>query len=340
MDIYRIRDVEHFYGDRQVLAIDDVSMLSATITGLIGPNGSGKSTLLKLLSFLEKPTYGTILFQGKQTTLFSETVRSRITLLTQEPYLMRRSVFDNVAYGLKIRRDTRDLRGRVGEALNLVGLEPENFIARKWTALSGGEAQRVALAARLILKPEVLLLDEPTASVDVHSARLIKNASLRARDEWGATLLVATHDWQWLYETCDTVLHMLHGRLFESGIGCEIHGPWRTGQKDLLQKELEDGQMIVAPRPVDGKEVAVLDPSRMKISLPSRDPLLTWNMNTLHGFLTRLFLEKSGDKVQVAIKVAELDVTIRMDREKVEALKLFPGKEVNLSYDPQDIIWF
>ena len=183
MDIYQIQNIDHYYGDKQVLSVDDISIPSASITGLIGPNGSGKSTLLKLLGFLEQPTYGAILFKGKKVIPLPNEVRFGVTLLTQEPYLMRRSVFDNVAYGLKIRRDTKDLRNRVWEALAQVGLDSKDFARRKWTALSGGEAQRVALAARLVLKPEVLLLDEPTANVDTDSARLIRKASLKAREE-------------------------------------------------------------------------------------------------------------------------------------------------------------
>jgi tungstate transport system ATP-binding protein len=338
--MYMIHDIDHYYGDKQALSIEDVSIPSASIVGLIGPNGSGKSTLLKLLGFLEEPTYGEIVFKGQKVVPFSDEVRFRVTLLTQEPYLMRRSVFENVSYGLKIRGDTNDLRSRVGEALSQVGLEPENFIKRKWLALSGGESQRVALAARLVLKPEVLLLDEPTASVDSHSARLIRKASLKAREEWGTTLVVATHDWQWLYETCDTVLHLLHGKLFKGGLGCTVYGPWRIGQKGLLQKDLEDGQVLMAPKPEEGKHMAVLDPSKLKITLPGKDPLLKWNVNTLSGFVTRLFLERNGDTVQTAIKVADLVITLRLDRDKVEALRLYPGKEVNISYDPNKIEWF
>jgi tungstate transport system ATP-binding protein len=296
--------------------------------------------LLKLLGFLEEPTYGSILFQGRKAAPFSKVVRSRVTLLSQEPYLMRRSVFDNVAYGLKIRGDNREIRSRVSKVLEQVGLEPENFARRKWTALSGGEAQRVALAARLIFKPNVLLLDEPTANVDAHSARLIRKASLKAREEWGTTLVVATHDWQWLYETCDSILHLLQGRLFKKGLGCAVYGPWRIGQNGLLQKELEDGQVLIAQKPEEGKLMAVLDPSRVKITLPGMDTLLQGNCKTLNGFVTRLFLEKNSATVQTAIKVAELVITIRMERYKVEALRLCPGKEVSVSYDPQEMEWF
>ncbi len=340
MDIYRIRDIDHFYGDKQVLSIDDVNLAPESIAGIIGPNGSGKSTFLKILGFLEQPTYGEIYFKGRKIPPLTEESRLRVTLLPQESYLMHRSVFENVAYGLKIRGDTGDLKNRVGEALGLVGLEPASFARRGWQALSGGEAQRVALAARLVLKPEVLLLDEPTAGVDSQSARLIRRASLKARQEWGTTLVVATHDWQWLYETCDTVLHMLHGRIFKGGLGCAIYGPWRLGQRDMLQKELEDGQVLMVPQPDEGKEIAMLDPAQLQITLPGKDPLLKWNTHTLKGFITRLFLEKNGKTVQVAVKVAELVITLHLDLEKVEALKLYPGKEVNLSFDPQKIEWF
>ena len=339
MGIYHIHDLEHYYGDKQVLSIEDVSIPTASITGLIGPNGSGKSTLLKLLVFLEKPTYGAIIFKGRKVAPFSNNIRLRVTLLPQEPYLMRRSVFDNVAYGLKIRGDTKDLKNRVEEALTQVGLDSERFARRKCTALSGGEAHRVALAARLILKPEVLLLDEPTASVDAKSARLIRKASLKAKKDWGTTLVVATHDWQWLYETCDTVLHLLHGKIFKGGLGCAVYGPWRMGQNGLLHKELEDGQVLNVPKPEEGKQVAILDPSKLEVLLPDKGLSLKWNINSLNGFVTRLFLERNGKTVQAAIKIAELVITIRMERDRVEALKLFPGKEVSISYDHQKIEW-
>jgi tungstate transport system ATP-binding protein len=92
-----------------------------------------------------------------------------------------------------------------------LGLDPDTFARRQWDELSGGEAQRVALAARLVLNPRVLLLDEPTASVDARSSELIRSASLRARNDWGTTLVIASHDREWLYDVCDEVLHLFKG---------------------------------------------------------------------------------------------------------------------------------
>jgi tungstate transport system ATP-binding protein len=252
---------------------------------------------------------------------------------------MHRTVFENVAYGLKIRKKTRRLSSRVKQALGQVGLESADFAKRKWYELSGGEAQRVALAARLILKPAVLLLDEPTASVDAESAGLIRKASLEARQKWGTTLVVATHDWQWLYETCDNVLNLIHGRVFKSGLGCAVAGPWKIGSDGYLFKELEDGQVLVVSRPTEEKQRVILDPAQMTITLPGKDPLLKWNLKTLNGVVTRLFLEKNGETVQAAIKVAELVLTIRMERQQITKLGLHPGSAVCISYDPQDIEW-
>ena len=339
MDIYHIQNLDHFYGDKQVLSIDEISIPSAAIVGLIGPNGSGKSTLLKLLSFIEAPTYGAILFRGQKAEAFSREVRFKVALLPQEPYLMHRSVFENIAYGLKIQKKTRRLASRVEQALSQVGLESADFARRKWYELSGGEAQRVALAARLILRPRVLLLDEPTASVDTESAGLIRQASLNARRKWGTTLVVATHDWQWLYETCDNVLHLIHGRMLKSGLGCAVTGPWKIGGEEFLHKELEDGQLLVVGKPTDAKQRVILDPAQMTITLPGKDTLLNWNLKTLDGVVTRLFLEMSGETIQAAIKVAELVLTVRMQRQQVTKLGLHPGSAVSISYDPHEIEW-
>ena len=210
----RSRSLKHAYGGQPILVVDHLIVKPASIVGLVGPNGSGKSTLLRLMGLIEKPVEGEILYNGRPVVPFTPEARSQITLLPQEPFLMRRSVFKNVAYGLELRSDSGNIRARVKDALSMVGLSSEMFCRRPWYALSGGEAQRVALAARLVLKPEVLLLDEPTAGVDAASAQLIREASLKARRELGTTLIVASHDRQWLYEICDEMLHLLQGTDF------------------------------------------------------------------------------------------------------------------------------
>lgn len=210
--LYELRDVVQEYGGREVLRVPELDVRERRITGLAGPNGSGKSTLLRILAFLESPVGGEVRWQGGPARAGADGLRREVTLLTQEPYLLRRSVAANVAYGLKVRGMGGET-GRVREALDMVGLPPDSFARRAWYELSGGEAQRVALAARLALRPRVLLLDEPTASLDEESALRIHDAALMAREQWGATLVVVSHDADWLDRVCDEVLRLRSGRL-------------------------------------------------------------------------------------------------------------------------------
>ena len=96
-------------------------------------------------------------------------------------------------------------------ALEVVGLDPDKFRKRQWFELSGGEVQRVALAARLVLKPKLLLMDEPTASLDEKSALLIRQAAMSAREEYCASLVVASHDMTWLKAIADRIIHLENG---------------------------------------------------------------------------------------------------------------------------------
>lgn len=205
--LYELENVERRYGGRLALRLPQAVVPPGSVTALTGPNGAGKSTLLRLLAFLEQPDAGVIRFEGRDARQIRPPLR-QATLLLQEPYLLKRSVFYNVASGLKFRGDTDNLDARVGEALEMVGLEPARFARRRWFELSGGEAQRVALAARLALRPKALLLDEPTSSLDVASAALVKDAALLASRLWGAAIVVASHDRAWLDKVCDAEVRL------------------------------------------------------------------------------------------------------------------------------------
>jgi tungstate transport system ATP-binding protein len=215
--LYHIQGVTHGYGDATILSIDELKIRKGSITGLSGRNGSGKSTLLKLMAFVDKPKAGLILFNGLPASPFSPAIRFRVALLAQTPYLMKRSVYNNIAYGLTLRKTTENMDEKIHAALGWVGLPHDRFLSRKWDALSGGEAKRVALAARLVLKPEVLLMDEPTANVDLESSELISRAALMARVEWGTTLVIASHDREWLSKIAETHIHLHEGKMIQPG---------------------------------------------------------------------------------------------------------------------------
>jgi len=208
--LYEAHDLRHVYSGRDALRVDELAVARGSILGLAGPNGSGKSTLLRILAFLMAPASGALRFDGLPVN--SEAQRARLrrqaTLLLQKPTLLKRSVRDNVAYGLKIRGQKTGLDEQVAQVLDMVGLDPARFVQRRWFELSGGEAQRVALAARLALRPKALLLDEPTASLDTASAERILRAALHARREWATTLVVVSHDARWLASVADHVLRL------------------------------------------------------------------------------------------------------------------------------------
>jgi len=333
--IYEIRSLEHSYGDKTVVAIEHLTVKAGSIVGVIGPNGSGKSSLLKLLGLIERPARGKIYFNGRPVEPFSAEARFLITLLPQEPFLMKRSVFRNVSYGLKLRGDGRDLADRVSEALALVGLPSRDFARRPWYALSGGEAQRVALAARLALKPKVLLLDEPTASVDAASAQLIKEAALKARRQWGATLIVASHDWQWLYEICDEIWHLFKGKIFGSGRETIIFGPWQEAEPGKWVKTFSDGQQMEVPAPPDPAAAAVIE----VLSAGEDKATITADDVVLRGTVSRLSLERKTDQLFATILVGDLPFTVGVTFEQGRQHTIFPGKSIFIRYRRDRIKW-
>ncbi|BBO78025.1 hypothetical protein DSCW_54420 [Desulfosarcina widdelii] len=336
--IYRIEKLIHRYNGQPVLEIDRLTVAPSSILGLVGPNGSGKSTLLKLMAFIFQPTEGRILFKGEQAFPFDEAIRSQVTLLTQEPYLMKRTVFNNVAYGLKVRGERGDWRQPAHDALNLVGLDAETFSRRQWDELSGGEAQRVALAARLVLKPLVLLLDEPTASVDAASSELIRSASLRARSEWGTTLVIASHDRQWLHDVCDEVIHLFKGKLAGSGRSNMIFGPWAREDDEVYGKRLDDDQRLLVSVPPSADATAFLDPGDIRI-LGERETVDNSTTKVVQGTVIRLALEKRSGNLFADVRIGSLILVVRVAESRLATMTLHRGWPVSLAYRPANIRW-
>jgi tungstate transport system ATP-binding protein len=351
---YRLEQVSHFYGGKQVLDIDELEISKGAIIGLMGPNGSGKSTLLKLLAFIMRPFSGCIRFNGRPEYPFSKKIRSRVTLVTQKPYLLKRTVFENIAYGLKIRQDTRDLTLRIHDAMESVGLAFDRFAFRQWHELSGGEAQRVALAARLILEPEVLLLDEPVASVDTRSAALIRTAALAARENRGTTLVIASHDLAWLFDCSDTQLSISNGTLFATGREIIIPGPYvrKDDGAHTWIKQLDDGQTILLPAMAGVPKTAVIGRQNLGLTVTGKTDNPTGNRddrtdnhrtdsldNRITGQVQSMHLTGQHRQIMTAITMGGMTVLVGIDMDQAAALSLQPGTPVTLSFRSTDIHW-
>jgi len=178
------------------LRVPRLDVCKGELLALVGPSGAGKSTLLRLLNYLERPSAGQVSFHGKAYTPegIPLSMRRRITTVFQQPLLLDMSVRRNVAYGLLMRGE-RNGATRTEEAVAAVGLS--HLADARASTLSGGEAQRVSLARALVLKPEVLLLDEPTSNLDPANVRIIEEIITTANQKYGSTIVIVTHNvWQ------------------------------------------------------------------------------------------------------------------------------------------------
>ena len=337
--LFQISDLTKKFNDRTVLDLTALELEKGQIYGLQGPNGAGKTTLLHILALLERPTTGTVSYKWEPVQYsepYLQRLRKEVVLVDQLPLLFTTSVFKNMEFGLKLRGFAKEERKRrILKGLDMVGMA--DFIYAPAHQLSGGETQRVALAARLVLKPELLLLDEPTANVDVASAQQIKEAALMARREWNTTLIIASHDRNWLYDVCDQVMHLFKGRLFGSGKENVIFGPWRHLRGSLWEKQLPDGQSIRLSDPPETGSVAVLEPAAIASGTANQpaDP----DAHILKGMVSRLTLEKNSANIVATILIGTLPLTIKISRQKIEQQNLYPGRKVTLNYNPHSVKW-
>lgn len=210
--MYQLTNLRHRYGSRLVLDIPSLSIPAGEILTVVGPSGAGKSTLLRLLNFLELPTQGAIVFDGQVVSgQVSLALLRRITLVFQRPLLLQGSVRANVAYGLQM-RGLHD-EARVEAVLERVGLKA--LAHQSAHKLSGGELQRAALARALVLNPDVLLLDEPTANLDPYNITLIESLIREQNQSFGATVVLITHNVFQARRLAHRVGLLLDGQLIE-----------------------------------------------------------------------------------------------------------------------------
>ena len=192
MSLYELENVHHSYNGRAVLNIEKMVIERGEILALVGPSGAGKSTLLRLLNFLEPQTGGRLVFD--QIPVSGELplkVRRRVITVFQRPVLLKRSVVANMRYGLDLRGEKINEKA-LTHWLDRLGLT--QLANQAATKLSAGEAQRVALARALLVQPDVLLLDEPTANLDPYNVGLIEEIVREENTARGTTIVLVTHN--------------------------------------------------------------------------------------------------------------------------------------------------
>jgi sulfate transport system ATP-binding protein len=217
-----VREISKSFGD--IAALRDVSLEVPTgsLTALLGPSGSGKSTLLRVVAGLERPDAGEVLIAEEDVTGEAPQRRGVGFVFQHYAAFKHMTVYENVAFGLRIRHRPRaEIRDRVGELLRLVQLE--GFASRFPAQLSGGQRQRMGLARALAVDPKVLLLDEPFGALDARVRKELRAWLRRLHDETRTTTVIVTHDQEEAMEVADRIALMNEGRIEQVGTPRELY---------------------------------------------------------------------------------------------------------------------
>jgi sulfate/thiosulfate transport system ATP-binding protein len=256
-----VRHVTKTYGDFVVL--DDVSFSvgEGELVALLGPSGSGKTTLLRIIAGLDTADSGTVLLQG-QDAADRDARERRVGFVFQHYALFRHmTVFENVAFGLRVRPRSRRpsetaIRERVMDLLKLIQLD---YLATRYPSqLSGGQRQRVALARALAVEPRVLLLDEPFGALDAQVRQELRRWLRRLHHEIRLTSVFVTHDQEEALELADRVVVMNSARIEQQGSPEEVFDHPATpfvmnflGRVNIFHGRVEAGQALLGPLAVD-----------------------------------------------------------------------------------------
>lgn len=200
----RLEQVSKCYGKKQIFTDLSEIFVSGQITGLVGDNGAGKSTLLRLIAGLDLDYSGHIYYDGQPLT---KPLYQQMTMVFQTPYLLKRSVYENIAYPLKLRhRPAVEIKEKTQAMIARLGIE--KLAGQYAHRLSGGESQKVALARALIFEPDLVLLDEPMSGIDAASVSFMEQMIVDYVQQHQKTVIMITHNARQAQELCHRVVHL------------------------------------------------------------------------------------------------------------------------------------
>ena len=302
-----VKDVTKRFGD--FVALDDVSINvpDGGLTALLGPSGSGKSTLLRVIAGLEEPDEGQVLISGEDSTETRVQDRNVGFVFQHYAAFKHMTVFNNIAFGLKIRGEGNgEIRERVRQLIELVHLK--GFENRFPNQLSGGQRQRMALARALAVEPRVLLLDEPFGALDAKVRQELRTWLRRLHDEVHVTTIFVTHDQEEAMEVAEQIIVMNDGRIEQSG-----------GPRDLYEHPASEFVMsFVGPAHRLGTEW--VRPHDVEIR---HEP----NGQTIEALVDRIV--HLGFEVRVELTLQDGDhFSVQLTRDQVDELELKEGQIV------------
>jgi tungstate transport system ATP-binding protein len=331
--LYELNNLKKIYGKRTVIDLPHLSVEEGRIVGLLGPNGAGKTTLLEIFAFLSGPTTGEVWFQGKKVDHENNRLRAlrrRVVIVQQHPIMFTVTVEKNLGFPLNIRKVPK-LRQEemIDELLDLVGMR--EFKHARAHNLSGGETQRIAIARALACSPEVILFDEPTASVDVENQIAIERIVQEIKQEKGISVIFTTHDMNQAARLADEIVFLFEGRLAQSTYENIFSGqifPGENGEpyclvQNKLKLSINKGKM--------GPVRVAINPSVIQVSEAADDPPPA---NSFKGRLVQLSDEKS--KVRALVDIG-LPLCVLITKEDLAAMSLGVGSGIWLTCPPDSI---
>lgn len=339
------------YSGKQVLKNINFRIKKGEIFILVGPNGAGKTTLLRILDLLDEPTSGKVLFDGElveYSTRNKEKIRRKIGMVFQQTVLFNMSVFDNVAYPLKVRGENeRNIERKVKEMLELVRLH--GFEYKNALDLSGGEAQRVALAQALIYDPELLLLDEPTANLDPRNVSIIEEVLSRINLERETTIIMTTHNMFQAKNLAHRVAVLINGKIEGIGTFQEIFRKPSESIKNFSSSEnvffgiskismdgtsiidIDENLQIEAAFRKDGNVIFHIPPEDIIIS---KDHFISSARNVFKGKIIEI--SDLGPIVKLKIDIGKI-FTVQITKRSFNEMGLNLGMEVFLAFKASSV---
>jgi molybdopterin-binding protein len=298
---------------------------------LTGPNGSGKSTLLKIIGLQLQPDSGTVSLDEKlidysnvQELLYS---RRKISYMLQSGRLFHASVFENAAYGLKIRGCKKeDIRGRVNNILDR--LEISHLASRSLKGLSGGEGQRVRLARNLVLDTPAYILDEPSAGLDSRGRELLSEILLSYNKEKGATIIFTSHHKEEAYRLSPEIISVIDGKVSPVPRENVLTGQAQKAGDKLYRFNNEKIENLYFSSDHEPKGIVSLaiDPEEIILSLTE---VKTSARNCLHG--TVKSIKETSSALQLSVTAGD-DFTVLITKNSLDEMKLFAGCKVYLVF--------
>ena len=352
-----IRNVTKHYGSFQALDNINLTIPKGELVALLGPSGSGKTTLLRMIAGLESIDEGSISFDGKDLGEVQVNQRDVGFVFQHYALFKHMTVFDNIAFGLKVKKkrlrpSKQEIEKKVNELLDLVKLS--GFARRYPSQLSGGQRQRVASARALAVEPKILLLDEPFGALDAKVRKELRRWLRKLHNEIHVTSVFVTHDQEEALDVADRIVIMNKGKIEQLGTPSEVYDRPATpfvydflGNVNLFHGRLHKGKLqfgsteLNAPDHVDATDIQAVGyvrPHQLKIERTKlSDEVIAATITFMHSIGPTWYIEMKREDIEGYVEV-------ELTREDYEQLQLQVGELVYVSpremrvFIPEDFI--